>query len=114
MILNRQMLGKNITKSFSEEVDFSNLEFSLQHVKAIKDCFVELDAVQFDDLLRVKIKVKATVIGVCSYTLEDVVLHVKGDDELNFTDFESDDSFYEPNQSMIAKKIEEAKKQYEW
>ena len=97
MKINRQTLGKNIKKCFSEDVDFSNVSFSLQHVKAINKCHVDVEATQFNDLLRLNLKVEAEVVGVCSYTLEDVILNIKGYDELDFTDEDNGEAYYEPN-----------------
>ena len=98
MIINRAILPLNKTESFSEEVDFSKQTFDENHVKRIDKCLVKVDATEYGDVLRVQVKGEAEVIASCSYTLDDVPLKVKFNDEFYFSNEEdnSEDCYFEP------------------
>ena len=97
MIINRAILPLNKTESFSEEVDFSKQTFDENHVKRIDKCLVKVDATEYGDVLRVQVKGEAEVIATCSYTLDDVPLKVKFNDEFYFSNEEdnSEDCYFE-------------------
>lgn len=98
MKLNRQTLPMNKPVPSSDDIDFSSYDFDPSYIRGIPYCHVEIVATQYEDILRITFDIKATVIGVCAYTLEDVELPIKVKDELNFTDDKDDDtSNYEPN-----------------
>ena len=98
MIINRAILPLNKTESFSEEDDFSKQTFDENHVKRIDKCLVKVDATEYGDVLRVQVKGEAEVIASCSYTLDDVPLKVKFNDEFYFSNEEdnSEDCYFEP------------------
>lgn len=99
MKLNRQTLPMNKSVPFEDDIDYSSYEFDPNYIRGIPECHVEIVATQYEDLLRVTFNIKAKVIAVCAYTLEDVILPIKTKDELNFTEDEEDDTCnYEPNQ----------------
>lgn len=96
MIINRALLKNGVPTTFVDTIDFSNDQFDPTHIRKIEDCSVEAIATDYETILRVEVKIKAKVIGVCSYSLEDVELNLKIEDELNFTDDEEDvDNYYE-------------------
>lgn len=96
MIINRALLTNGVKKSFEEAIDFSSIQFDQTHIKSIPHCEVIADATDYGTILCIAVKIKATVIGVCSYSLEDVELKLNIDDELDFTDNpEEEDLYYE-------------------
>lgn len=89
MIINRILLTEGKTEHYSNDIDFSNDELYLNNLlRKISSCHVEIDVTDYGNILRVVINLKAEVIGVCAYTLEDVPLVIKTNDELDFTDDE--------------------------
>ena len=96
MKINRALLTNGIAKTFEEAIDFSSCEFDQNHIKSIPSCVVKATATDYESILRIVVEINALVIGVCSYSLEDVELKLKINDELNFTDDEEDeDNYYE-------------------
>ena len=97
MKLNKQILPLNKPITSEDDIDYSSYDFDPNYIRGIPVCHVELESTQYEDTLRVYAKVKAKVIAVCAYTLEDVELDIKAEDELCFTeDPEDDTSNYEP------------------
>lgn len=92
MKINRQQLATNKMVPFEEDIDFSSYEFDPNYIRGIPVCHVKAEATQYEDLLRIYCEIKATVIGVCAYTLEDVELPIKVADEICFTDDPEDDT----------------------
>lgn len=96
MKLNRVLLKDGVPSTFSEEVDFSSANFDPSHIRKIPHCLVEVTAVDYGELLHVSLKINATVIAVCSYSLEDVEIKLKISDDITFSDDEEDvDNYYE-------------------
>ena len=96
MKINRALLKDGVSKTFEDSIDFSSIELNPSHVRKIVNCDVVAEAVDYDSLLYVKLHIKSLVIGVCSYSLEDVELNLEIEDELNFSDDEEDvDNYYE-------------------
>ena len=85
MVINRAILPLNKTETFNEEIDFSNQKFDDNHVRRIEKCSVQVDAIEYEDVLRVQVNGEADVVASCSYTLEDVPLKVKFKDEFYFS-----------------------------
>ena len=92
MKLNRQVLPLNKPVVSEDDIDYSKYDFDPNYIRGIPTCHVELEATQYEDLLRCYAKIKAKVIAVCAYTLEDVELDINITDELNFTDDPEDES----------------------
>ena len=98
MIINRLLLEEGKTVHYSEDIDFSKDNENLNNLlKKIDDCHVEVDVTDYVNILRVIINLKANVTGICAYSLEDVPLVVKTNDELDFTD----DEDYEDDEDLI-------------
>ncbi|MBR0439360.1 MAG: DUF177 domain-containing protein [Bacilli bacterium] len=96
MKINRALLSFGNSKTFTESIDFSSLTFDGSHIRKIESCEATVIATDYDDILRIEVKIDAKVIGICAYTLEDVELSIKAEDELTFSDDENDqDSYYE-------------------
>lgn len=96
MKINRALLQNGVSKTFTETIDFSSATFDPTHIRSIPFCEVTAKATDYDELLRVELHIKANVIGVCSYSLEDVPLHYEIDDEISFTDDPEDvDNYFE-------------------
>jgi uncharacterized metal-binding protein YceD (DUF177 family) len=89
MIINRFTLQEGKTQHYSADLNFKdNPKYQNNLFRNIESCHVECDATDYGDILRVVINIKAEVIGICSYTLEDVPLTIKTNEELDFTDDE--------------------------
>ena len=99
MKLNRVILEEGKEEIFEEEIDFSNFQFNETHVRRISACHAKIKATDYGETLRVVFQIRATVIAVCSYTLEDVPLELDFTDELEFTseDMDDDAMIYEPD-----------------
>lgn len=96
MKINRAILQNGVSKTFEETIDFSSVQFDPTHIRSIPLCEVKAKATDYEDILLVELHIKADVVGVCSYTLEDVPLHYEIDDEISFTDNPEDvDNYYE-------------------
>ena len=98
MKLNRAILPANKPETFDEEIDFSSLKPDENHVKRIDKCLVKVIATEFGDVLQCSITGNADVIASCSYTLEDVPLHVDFKETLYFSSevMGSQECYYEP------------------
>ena len=98
MKLNRAILPANKPETFDEEIDFSSLKLDENHVKKINKCSVKVIATEFGDVLQCSINGEADVIASCSYTLDDVPLHVNFKDTLYFSSevIGSQECYFEP------------------
>ena len=98
MKLNRAVLPANKPETFDEEIDFSSLKLDENHVKKINKCSVKVIATEFGDVLQCSINGEADVIASCSYTLDDVPLHVNFKDTLYFSSevMGSQECYFEP------------------
>ena len=98
MKLNRAVLPANKPETFDEEIDFSSLKLDENHVKKIIKCVVKVIATEFGDVLQCSISGEADVIASCSYTLDDVPLHVNFKDTLYFSSevMGSQECYFEP------------------
>ena len=101
MRINRALLTYGVSKTFEESIDFSNAELNPSHIRKIDSCDVIAEVADYEPLLYVKLKIKATVIGVCSYTLEDVELRLNIEDDLTFSDNEDDEDTYYTKDNII-------------
>lgn len=96
MKINRATLQNGISKTFEDTVDFSTQQFDPTYIRQINSCQVKAKATDYEDLLVVEVNIKAAVIGVCSYSLEDVELNLDINDVLEFSDDQNDEqSYYE-------------------
>ena len=98
MKINRAILPSNKKETYIKDVDFSKLPPDDNHVRSIKNCHVKVEATEFDDVLECLISGEADVIASCSYTLEDVPLHVTFKEQFFFSDQDDDseDCYFEP------------------
>ena len=101
MKINRAVLTYGVAKTFKENVDFSHVELDPNHVRKIENCVVKATATDYETILRIELEINALVIGVCSYSLEDVELKLKIEDEINFSDDENDPDCYFCNDTII-------------
>lgn len=101
MKINRALLTNGISKTFEEAVDFSSTQFDQNHIRSIPSCEVKATATDYETILRIELEINAVVIGVCSYTLEDVELKLKIKDELDFSDDESEEDTYFAKDNII-------------
>ena len=74
-----------------EDVDFSDISFDPTHIRGISNTQVKVSGTDYDDYLILNIKINSDVIGVCSYTLEDIPLKVKIDTSLTFSFLDEDE-----------------------
>ena len=98
MKLNRAILPVGKPETFDEEIDFSSLKLDENHVKKINKCSVKVIVTEFGDVLQCSINGEADVIASCSYTLDDVPLHVNFKDTLYFSSevMGSQECYFEP------------------
>ncbi len=96
MKINR-FLFKDKPVAFEEDIDFSHAELDLSHIRCVDKTHVKAVGQEYDDLLVLEVEVNSDIIGVCSYTLEDVPLHLHFKDTLEFSSEIQDDEsiFYE-------------------
>ena len=90
MKINR-LLFKNKDYVLNEDVDFSLASFDHNFIRGISNTHVTVKGNDYDDFLILDIEIKTDVIGVCSYTLEDVPLHFDIKSSLTFTYEEEDE-----------------------
>ena len=101
MKINRALLTYGISKSFEDTIDFSLVQLDSSHIRKIDSCDVKVVATDYESILRLEVDIHSKVIGVCSYTLEDVELDINVKDEINFTDDENDEDCYYTNETLI-------------
>ena len=101
MKINRALLTNGVAKSFEEAIDFSHIEFDKNHIRSIQDCNVKAVATDYESILCIDVEISALVIGVCSYSLEDVEIPLKIKDQLVFTDDESDEDNYYVEDNIV-------------
>lgn len=97
MKINRAILEECKPEIYEEDIDFSKYNFNENHIKSVPFAHAKIEATEYGSTLRIIFYIKAKVIGVCSYSLEDVPLEYEFQDELIFTDEveESDELIYE-------------------
>ena len=98
MKLNK-LLFANKDYVFEGEISFDNAAVDPNHIRQILPASFKITGQTFEDLLLLHVEVKATVIGVCCYSLEDVELPIHVVDDIQISDTIEDDEqiFYEPN-----------------
>lgn len=78
-----------------EDIDFSHESFDPNFLRQITCCHAKAKLTRFMETLRVVLSVKASVIAVCAYSLEDVPLNLNLREELDFTrDKEDEENIY--------------------
>lgn len=89
---------QNNVLELEDDIDFSNAELDQNHIRKIKNTHVKIIAHEYDDLITMDVAVECDIVGVCSYTLDDVPLHLKFKDSLEFSNEIDDDEdiFFEP------------------
>ena len=89
---------QNNVLELEDDIDFSSAELDQNHIRKIENTHVKVLAHEYDDLITMEVKVECDITGVCSYTLEDVPLHLKFKDSLEFSNEIEDDEdiFFEP------------------
>lgn len=97
MKINRAILQTGKTEIYEEDIDFSKNIFNENYLRGIPFAHAKIEVTEYDSTLRIIFYIKAKVIGVCSYTLEDVPLEYDFSDELIFTNNpeDSDELIYE-------------------
>ena len=82
---------QNNVLDIEDDIDFSNAELDHSHIRKISSCHVKVHGQEYEDLIILEIKIEAEVVGVCSYSLEDVPLKLKFKDTLHFSNEIEDD-----------------------
>lgn len=90
MKVNRYLF-KNKDYIVEEDLDFSNESFNPNHIRKIGKTHVKITGQDYDDFLVLNFSIVSDIIGVCSYSLEDVLLTVKSEASLSFTFDEEDE-----------------------
>ena len=73
------------------DVDFSLAKLDQNHIRKIYNTHVKVVGNEYDDLICLEFDISTDVIGVCSYSLEDVPLHLHFKDSLEFSNEINDD-----------------------
>ena len=93
MKINRFQLLEGKKDIYEEDIDFSSYPFNDTYVRNIPSCHAKVELTDFGEILQAIFHIEADVTAVCSYSLEDVPLRLKFDDELEFSnEVEEDDS----------------------
>ena len=75
-----------------DDVDFSLAQLDQNHIRKINNTHVKVKGTEYDEIICLELDITTDVIGVCSYTLEDVPLHLHFKDSLEFSnDIDDDD-----------------------
>ncbi len=74
-----------------DDVDFSFANLDPNHIRKIENTHVKVIGDEYDDIICLNIEIVTDVTGVCSYTLEDVPLHLHFKDSLEFSNEIDDD-----------------------
>ena len=75
-----------------DDVDFSLAKLDQNHIRKINNTHVKVKGTEYDEIICLELDITTDVIGVCSYTLEDVPLHLHFKDSLEFSnDIDDDD-----------------------
>ena len=99
MKINRFTFNSDKTLVLEDDIDFSKAVLDVNHIRKIESCHVIVSGKEYDDLLVLDLRINAKVIGVCSYSLEDVPLNLSFKDSLELSnEIEDDDAvIFEPN-----------------
>ena len=89
MKVNRYLF-KNKDYVLEGDIDYSNVSFDPSHIRSIGLTHIKITGNDYDELFVVNVVGTAEVVGVCAYSLEDVLLKIKINDTLTFT-FEEED-----------------------
>ena len=93
MKINRFQRLEGKKEIYEEDIDFSSYPFNDTHIRNIPFCHAKVELTDFGEILQAILLIEADVTAVCSYTLEDVPIHLEFDDELEFSNsVEEDDS----------------------
>ena len=74
-----------------DDIDFSSYQLDPNHIRKIERAHVKVKADEYEDIIVANFEIDADVIGVCSYSLKDVPLHLHFRDSLEFSNEISDD-----------------------
>ena len=88
MKINRLELKNNVPVEYEDDIVFKDEHFNEYHVKDILDCHVKLTATEYGDFLSLKTFIKCKVLTMSAYSLKDVELPLKINEEILITDKE--------------------------
>lgn len=74
-----------------DDVDFSLAKLNPNHIRKINNTHVKVVGDEYEDIICLNLEIDTDVVGVCSYTLEDVPLHLHFKDSLEFSNEINDD-----------------------
>lgn len=97
MKINRQTIPFDKEVCISDDVDFSSYEFDPLYCRGILHCHFIGYARQYEDALRIKAEIKGEVVGVCAYSLEDIIIPFDFHEEMVFVSHEDEENYYEPD-----------------
>ena len=82
---------KNNHLEVEDDVDFSLAKLDPNHIRKIENTHVKVVGDEYEDIICLNLEINTDVTGVCSYTLEDVPLHLHFKDSLEFSNEINDD-----------------------
>ena len=74
-----------------DDVDFSFANLDPNHIRKIEHTHVKVVGDEYENIICLKLDIHTDVTGVCSYTLEDVPLHLHFKDSLELSNEINDD-----------------------
>lgn len=77
--------------SVEDDIDFSLAKLDPGHIRKISNTHVKVEGEEYDEIIYLSLDISCDVVGVCSYTLEDVPLHLHFKDSLEFSNEIKDD-----------------------
>ena len=98
MKINRLTIPYGKDTLLEDDIIFAHEMAENSNVRAIPFCHIKGHALRFDDILTINLEIKAKIIAICAYSLEDVELKLSIKDEINFSyEEESESTFKESN-----------------
>lgn len=101
MDINIGQLSTDKINEFEELIDLSNEQFDTSHIRRITRCNVVAKVQKYDEMVIIDLCVDFNAVVPCSYTLEDVDYHGKGEENLIFKDEIDEDSLLIPANNVI-------------
>lgn len=74
-----------------DDVDFSFAKLDPNHIRKIENTHVKVVGQEYDEIIYLELEINSDVTGVCSYSLEDVPLHLHFKESLEFSNEIEDD-----------------------
>lgn len=91
MKINRLTLPIGKKVSFNEDISFPNYQGDPYHVRKINSCHMELDVINYDELVVLSFNIKGEVTTTCAYTLEEIPYNYQVKESIELAGNEDDE-----------------------